>query len=399
VITRCPRKALPRVALSFGSGDEQTGTTWRWPRREAKLGNLRSDVLKIVGALAVGKAVVITTAFLTSGANFLYDMSTRWDSAWFLGIAEAGYNNPNVIVHSPDAAVTLSPNAYAFSPFFPALIRGLTLLTGTDWVSALMIVNALSFVVPYVIYRTFGLRVALLAELFPVYLVYTTIAYSESLVLLCVSLSIFLAVRRRVFASSGSLSLVILSAYSLAVTLPSFALAFLERYRWRTALFFVLPALTGLLILIWLQFASGSYMIFFTIESTHWQVSFATPYQQVIWLLQKGNDSLGFWPFPGGWLTRNLPFEVFYVFGALYLIRLESENHMFLAVYSFSVVLPLFFVIGGPVLSIPRLLLPAFPVFITYASLIRGRYAWLYGVACLSLAVWVTMSQMLFFFA
>ena len=363
-------------------------------------GCLRSDIFKLFGVLGIGKLVVIAVAFLAyRTSSFLYDMSTRWDSAWILAIAKAGYTNPNISVLSPTSSALLSPNAYAFSPFYPALIRGLALLIGTEWVSALIIANALSFIIPYVIYRTFGFKVALLAELFPVYLVFTTIPYSESVTLLFLTLSVLLALQRRILASSGSLSLAVFSAYAMAFATPSFAIAFLKRYRWKTFLFFVLPVLTGLLILTWFRLVSGSYTTYFTVEATHWHVSVATPLQQAAWLQGKGTESLGFWPFPGGWLTRNLPFEAFYVFGALYLLRMQAENRAFLAAYSLSVILPLFFVIGGPALSIPRLMLPAFPVFVAYASLVRGRYVWLYGAACLSLAVWVAMSQMLYFFA
>ena len=360
----------------------------------------RSDVLRLLAALAVGKLVVITTAFLAYRTpSFLYDMSTRWDSAWFLAIAKAGYTSHGVSVFSPFSAAPLSPNAYAFSPFYPGLIRGLTLLIGTGWVSALIIANALSFITPYVIYRTFGFRVALLAELFPVYLVFTTIPYSDSVTLLFVALSIMLALRGRILASSGSASLAVFASYSLASTFPSFVIAFWKGHHWRTILFFVLPGLAGFLILLWFRFVSGSYTTFLIVEATHWDVSFATPLAQGTWLLGKGSASLGFWPFPGGWLTRNLPFEVFYVFGALYLMRTKIENRVFLTAYSLSAILPLFFVVGGPALSVPRLMLPAFPVFAAYASFIRGRYVWLYATVCLSLTVWVAMSQMLFFFA
>ena len=71
-------------------------------------------------------------------------------------------------------------------------------------------------------------------------------------------------------------------------------------------------------------------------------------------------------------MARNLPFEAFHTFGALYLLGVKTENRLFLAAYSLSVVLPLLFVVGGPALSVPRLMLPASPVFVDYASLIRG---------------------------
>ena len=292
------------------------------------------------------------------------------------------------------------PSSLAFSPFYPALIRGLALVIGPTWVSALAIANVLSFLFPVVVYKTFGFRVALLAELFPTYVVFTTIPYSEALTLLLLSLSILLALRGRILASSNSLSLAIFSGYSLAWALPSFAIAFLKRWRKRTVIFFILPVLTGVLIFYWFFLSTGSFLAFFTVESTHWGVSFATPWHQISYLLKANPiEGPGFWPLPGTWVTRNLPFEAFYVLGALYILRTKSEHRIFLTAYSLSVILPLFFVIGTAAASIPRLMLPAFPIFITYATVIKGRYLWVYCVVCLSLAAWVAMAQTLSFFA
>jgi hypothetical protein len=359
----------------------------------------RSELLKIFAALSIGKLAVFASALYAFGpGRFLFSMSTRWDSAWIQAIAQYGYTNPNVAVHSPTSSALLFPNAFAFSPFYPSLTAGLASAVGSYWVSALLIPNALSFVVPYVLYRAFGFRVALLAEMFPTYLVFTTIPYSEALTVLFLALAIALAMRQKVFSSSAAVSLGVLSAFNAAFVLPSFVLAF-ARNRRRTIPFFVLPVVAGLLILAWFQIVSGSYSTYFGIEATHWHVSLASPFQQAAYLLQEGTKSLGFWPIPGGWLTRNLPFEAFYVLGVLLFLLVRTENRGFLGAFSLSVIVPLFFVVGGPALSVPRLLLPAFPVFVSYSYFIKGRVLWLYCALCVLLTVWVALSQFLFFFA
>lgn len=360
--------------------------------------SVRSELLILLGALGVGKAVVLASVYAARPVpDFLYLMSTRWDAAWFVTIARVGYTDLNAFVASPTTVTPLFPYAFAFPPFYPAVVNALSHMAMPDWFAALLAANVLSVLVPVVVYVTFGFRAALLMELFPTYLVYTTIPYSEALTLLFLSLAVLLALRGRLFASSGSLSLAFIGAYSMAWAGPSFALAFWKRIRRRTLLFYLLPLLAGGLVLYWFQSAAGSYLYYFTVENVHWHVSLSTPWDQAVWLAQR--DHVGFWPFPGTWVTRNLPFEAFYAFGALYLLISKLDNRVFLSAYSLSVILPLFFIIGGPAEAIPRLLMPAFPVFAAYAVPIRGRLLWGYAVVCLLLTVWVAMTQTLFFFS
>jgi len=333
--------------------------------------------------LGLGKALVLVSVYLArSTPNFLFLMSIRWDAAWFQSIARYGY---------------IQLDSYAFSPFYPAAINALSSLTMPSWVAALAIANVLSFGVPIVIYRSFGFRAALLFELFPTYLFYTTVPYSESLALLVLALSVLFALRGRVVASSASVSLAVFSSYTMVWTLPSYAIALARRLRWKALVFYVLPLVTGALILSWFEASSHSYWIYFTVERLNWHVSLSTPWNQVLWLLPRKIGAL--WPIPGSWETRNLPFEVFYIYGAVRLIRMRERDSIFLGIFSFSVILPLFFIIGGPAESIPRLLLPAFPIFVYYATVIRGRYLWAYVAACIALTVWIAAFQTLYFFS
>ena len=58
------------------------------PLQEGQRGRSRSDFLKLIVALVAGKLAVFLAALYAYGpANFLHNMSTRWDSAWFLAIA------------------------------------------------------------------------------------------------------------------------------------------------------------------------------------------------------------------------------------------------------------------------------------------------------------------------
>ena len=173
-------------------------------------------------------------------------------------------------------------------------------------------------------------------------------------------------------------------------------------------MFYVFPAVTGILILAYYQIQLGGYGKFFELERLVWDVQFSNPVSQFIWLLNAGKSwfldpiyyifslHLTTWY----WLVRNLIFEAFYLFGAIYLFKTKSEYRVFLAVYSLLAVVPLLCLTGTPVLSVPRLLLPAFPVFLTYSSLIKKDSHYLiYSAVCLILAAFISIIQVYSFFS
>ena len=94
-------------------------------------------------------------------------------------------------------------------------------------------------------------------------------------------------------------------------------------------------------------------------------------------------------------------FEVFYLFGAFYLLlRTKLQHKIFLFAYSLSVIVPLFFVLGLAAMSIPRLLLPAFPIFISYSLIMKKTdYYIVYIVLCLALAGAISAIQYFAFFS
>jgi hypothetical protein len=353
----------------------------------------RQEILRLIIALAIGKAIVLLAVFLYSRSpDFLYLMSTQWDSYNFQRIAVDGYVNIRL---------------YAFSPFYPYLIKGLALIIPSAWICGLIVTNAFSFAFPLVLYKTFGYKTALLAELFPIYLVFTTIPYSDVISLFFLALSLFLILREKIIAPSVAVSLAIFNSFNLAWTLPSYLVHLLKQKRIRNLLFYVVPGVTGLLILVYYNIRLGDYWKFFAIEKIVWDVQFSNPVSQIAWLLHVGekwfsqpaynifsvNLATGFW------LIRNMLFEVFYIFGAIYLFKTKNKNRVFLGVYSLVAIIPLLCVTGTPVLSIPRLLLTAFPVFFGYSILMKKDIHYLiYSAVCLILAAFIAIIHTYSFF-
>lgn len=96
---------------------------------------------------------------------------------------------------------------------------------------------------------------------------------------------------------------------------------------------------------------------------------------------------------------RNYAFFTFYLVGT-YLLYLKTRNK-FLTAYSLSVIIPLFFIHGIPLFSIPRLLLPAFPALLGYTDFVFKRKAFTlaYVVISFILLIVFTEWQLLAFFS
>lgn len=68
--------------------------------------------------------------------NLIQDGLTRWDSGWYIEIAQNGYSGDTV----------------AFFPLYPVLIRLLTKITGSDSISGLLIANLSFFIALFYLY-------------------------------------------------------------------------------------------------------------------------------------------------------------------------------------------------------------------------------------------------------
>lgn len=345
--------------------------------------------------LALGKIMVVLPVLaLAHPTGALYGLGTKWDANYYELIAVHGYSSATA--------------PYVFSPVYPAAIRLVYSAIGNVWVSALLVTNLLSFVFPILLYRGFGYRTALFAELFPTYLVFTTVAYSDVIALVFLAASLLFLMRGEIVRSSLAVSAAIFSFFNLAWTLPSFLFGISRRKHARGALFYAFPIVTGCLILLWFKLGTGGYFSFFRLEAP-WGAGFANPVAQALYLLcAQGQGSFTCEPWvvlgiglpPFYWLVRNALFEAFYLFGALYLLRTGSRHRVFLSAYCISVSVPLLFVVGVPALSVPRLLLPAFPVFLGYSSLLKGKFSEdCYFIACMLLAAAISVIQYYAFFA
>ncbi len=342
-----------------------------------------SNIIKLVIFLILMKLLVFIPIYFTSGPKFFYLMTTRWDSILFETIAEYGY---------------IKPCLYAFPPVYPILIKLFHVIFNSYHISAFIVTNLFGFLFPIILCKTFNYKTALLVELFPVYVIYSTLPYSDVIYLTALALVFYFLKKGRVLPASIAMGLAILTFYSIAWTLPSFIIKLRKSF----LKFVIIPLLTGFSIFAWYYMFTGNPFYYFKLEKDIWGVKFVTPIYQVNWLLH-GWFTTQDWTIlslhltPIDWLIRNLVFEIFFIILTINIIRLKDDNKWLYFAYSLLAIVPLLFIIGTPAISIPRVLLSAFPVF--YSLKIKGIWLIIYILISIILTPLFVMWQIYAFFS
>jgi hypothetical protein len=201
--------------------------------------------------------------------NLLVDGLFRWDSDWYHGIAEGGYEPPGAI----DPGVQRNT---AFFPLYPLLVRGLGTLVGSLWAAGLIVSN-LAFLFACVgLFRLVDEQGAPdVAQKVVLFLCYSPFSiffvamYSESLFLMAVVLAFLFAERER-WAVAGLFALMAgVTKVSGCLVVIGLLLRYVEKARQQRRpvkadiAFVLLGALGPLAHLAYLQLTYGSFLEFY----------------------------------------------------------------------------------------------------------------------------------------
>lgn len=137
----------------------------------------------------------------TSAQPSLWDFSSMWDGRWYNIIAEVGY--PTQLPVTEDGHI--AENAWAFMPVYPALVRGVMVITGLPWnIAAIIITVVCAYVATLVFYKLLTRFVPAQQALFAVLLFSVApvsplfqLAYAESMQLMLIVIALYLLVRRK----------------------------------------------------------------------------------------------------------------------------------------------------------------------------------------------------------
>jgi hypothetical protein len=319
------------------------------------------------------------------------DIWARWDSVFFVRIAEHGYDQASA----------------AFYPLYPALVAGLGRVLFGHYVLAGVVVSLAAALGAFLLlYRlaeerlgaSGAQRALLYLAVFPMTL-FLQAVYSESLYLLVV-LAAFLAAERGRFAAAGLLTgLAILTRATGVALLPALAvLAWRNRERARAfaGLTLALPVAAIYPLILWQQ-VDDPWAFWNAQDQWHRHLSAAGPLGG-IW------NALVHWT-PSGTGPQHavavnaeglVALIVFVVLAVVAWRRFGAAYGLFAAV---SLAIPLSYPSSRwPLLSLPRFGLVIFPLFLALAVLTTGRprlhttviacSALLLGVAVVQWALW-----------
>lgn len=302
------------------------------------------------------------------------DVWARWDSDWYLRIAEGWYDWPS--------------GAPAFFPLYPTLVGGVGRLLGGHYVLAGVVASTAACGVAFtllhrLVRERFGEQIAtrsvLFLAVFPTSL-FLTAVYSESLFLALAITTFVLAERGRLGWAAIVAGLALLTRSQGLALLPAIAVfGWKSPTRWRSALVGVPLGMFAIFpIALWVTV--GDPLAFSEAQSVDWNRSF-DPLGPVLGIPQAVADrnvaEVGF-----AGLMFPLAVVAWRVLGAAY--------GSYAAV---ALVLPTFFPSSsfGALVSFPRLCVVAFPCFIALAVLARDMRvrAAIVGVFSIGLAVLV----------
>ena len=302
------------------------------------------------GFLTLPQSEKFSNDFLKSFSN--------WDGGHYLGIAQFGYTEKF---------------QYAFFPFFPLIINIVNKLTSNYLIAALLINVVSAFLAVQVFFNLLKLdlekklaeKAALYLLIFPTSFFLLTI-YSESIFLLF-SLSSFFFLRKNkllfatIFAAFASATRLAGIALVIALIIDVWTKEGINRKNW-----YVLLSPLGLIFYCWYLYNQTLDPFYFLVAENHWQRILVAP-------------GLNFWQTLTSLSSNGFILSHFNIFldllFAILGVGLSIRAFRFLplnfAMYSLlSVSVPL---LTPALSSIPRFLLPIFPIFILIAQ-VKNQY-------------------------
>lgn len=284
--------------------------------------------------------------------NFWTSLS-NWDGGHYLGIAESGYSEKF---------------QYAFFPLYPLVIRALNQVTQNYLVAAILVSVGSTFLGLHLLYKLVAVdfdkkiaEKAVVALLFFPTSFFLLTAYSEGLFFFLAVATFYLLRQNKLFwatiaAALASATRLVGLAVVVGLLIEVITIRGFNRKNW----YLVLAPLGFIIYCILLYKQTGDPFYFITAEN-YWQRTLATP-------------GVSFWETLKDISGREIDLA-FAIFGVGFAIRSFRFLPPSLAIYSLlSVGIPLF----TPTLSsMPRFLLPVFPIFILVAF-IKNRFVGLF---------------------
>jgi hypothetical protein len=313
-----------------------------------------------------------------------------WDGKWFVLAARYGWPR-----NLPTAHGHVVGNTAAFFPLLPLVMRGLSRLTPLSPLSSGLVISGVTGLTAVVgvgmLVRGYAdperaSRAALLFVVFPGTVVFS-LAYSEGIVITCVSLGLLALLRHRWLLAGGlGLLATATSPIALAFVLSCVWCAGREVHRhrdWSSLMAPVLAPLGFLAYMIWLWRHTGVVSAWQLTERQGWHSypSLLYPIHTVVTFV---TDPIA--PTETGQVLL-LGMAVAAVGAALAIRQRQPPPVLIYGLAAAAMAL-----VAAPVGLRPRFLMLAFPLVLAFGTYFRGRrFAWLIAVSSVALAVMTTV--------
>lgn len=334
----------------------------------------------LVAALAKAAVVLLTFIVLQKPDDLVHRMAFQWDGEHYLGIAKTGYQRH----------LSGTGDSVHFAFLYPLLIK----LAGGSGAAALAINNACSVAAVAVIAWHWGPRPALAVALFPSWLVYGTVGYSEGVYVLLAAVGLAFVERGRGIAGGAFAGLAACARYLGGPALLLAAVPWNDWRRWkewRRWLAFALVSAAGVALAAWMWWQTGKVLGYYESQKP-WGGRVAWPWEHFDWLLT------GWFTLQGGpiapwgnlspidFVARDLVFLAPVVAGVYLLWKDGRASPSF--VYSLLIVLIAVCTSGTPAAGLPRYLAAAFPAIGAVGRRVRAGWAWgAYAVVAVALGM------------
>jgi hypothetical protein len=363
-----------RERLGQGGSHDQVGLAFLFHRR--RIAGPAGFLTGVRLAYLLGTALTLLWAPVAHGpgGNLFLRTFDRWDSRWFIRIAEHGYS---------------TKQAAAFFPVYPLLVRGLGWVVRNDVAAGMLISLAAAAGCAVLLHRIARRRlpeqgastVISLFAFYPLAFVFTAV-YSDALFLLFVLLAFDAADRGRALLAGVAAALAVDTRLLGLALVPALAIVFWPSVR-RLAPLLLVPVALALWML-YLHRHYGDALAFSHAEEHGWQRY--TPSPHAYWHSARQfeialSNLLLHLPSHGAYpdfivLAIKNVYDLASLVAAVWLSVLAWRRlGPALAVFSWAtlamiVAAPAYY---EPLVSLSRFMLADFPLFLVLASLLEGR--------------------------
>ena len=371
----------------------------RYPIVAWLIARVSLTVLAAWGATSLIMSLELPAGFfrtprLSGWEELLVDVWQRWDSQWYIKIVTEGYRPERIL--QEDGMLLVNPTT-AFFPLYPGLVWLAGQILPVSYSIAGIVVSTIAcliglIIVHRLVIHELGEQVANTTVryllIFPTAFFFFAV-YTESLFLCVTAGACLAAIRRRWWLAGVCGCLATLTRPSGIVIFAPLALEYLlwlraER-RWPrfeiAALALVPAGLVAYIVFLWNRFGDPL-MFLHAQQNIIWNREYQTPFQTIGQILgsvnfttegllspQRINEPVRIELYLGGFYDSNGYNLVFFLFA--FVVALLAFRRIRLSLAAFALLMLLFPIFAPvprtPLISLPRYMLPVFPLFMVLA--------------------------------